>query len=276
MLKRVLAAAAVLLATAGCTPQPGDSSSAPEATQRPSASASASVAPRQLVVGECTGPLDSAVSGTTPIDPVDCEQEHAWEVYSVVALSGDTMPSANTLRAIANNRCLPAFEEFVGVEPAYSRYSSVFLAPDEVGWAEPALRRVTCLLGSPDGGLSGSARDDSRLFPEVGECTGPQDVPLLELDVVSCKKEHHYEVYAEKLIKSAKAPSAAQLTKLVNEVCVTGFRKFVGVAAARSKYEFSYFIADSSLWRKVTDHRLVCSVGSPKGGIKGSLKDAKA
>lgn len=274
MLKRVLAAAAVLLAMAGCTPQPGDPSSAPEATT-PSA-ASASVAPRQLLVGECTGRLDSAVSGTTPIDPVDCEQEHAWEVYSVVLLSGDTVPSANTLRAIANNRCLPAFKEFVGVEPAYSRYSSAFLAPDEVGWAEPGLRRVTCLLGHPDGGLSGTARDDSRLFPEVGECTGPQDVPLLELDVVSCKKEHHYEVYAEKLIKSAKAPSAAQLTKLVNEVCATGFQKFVGVAAARSKYEFSYFIADSSLWRKVTDHRLVCSVGSPKGGIKGSLKDAKA
>lgn len=274
MLKRVLAAVAVLVAMAGCTAEPGASSSDPR-TGEPS-TASASAPPRQLLVGECTGPLNSAVSGTTPIDPVDCADEHAWEVFSVVPLTADRLPTASTLRAIANNRCLPAFKEFVGVEPAYSRYSSVFLAPDEVGWAEPSLRRITCLLGAADGGLTGSARDDSRLFPEVGECTGPQDVPILDLEVVSCKKEHHYEVYAEKVIKSGKAPSAAELTKLINEVCVTGFRKFVGVAAASSKYEYAYFIADSSLWRKVTDHRLVCSVGSPKGGIKGSLKDAKA
>lgn len=273
MLKRLLVAVVTLVALAGCTAVP--SPSPVEASDDPTV-AKASPAARQLLVGECTGPLDDSVSGTTAIEPVDCAKEHSWEVFSVVLLRVDDLPASDTLRVIANNRCLPAFTDFVGVEPTYSRYSSAYLAPDAVSWEDPGLRRITCLLGSAEGGLTGSARDDSRLFPKVGQCTGPQDVPVLEVEVVSCKKEHHYEVYAEKVIKSAKAPSAAELTKLVNSVCVAGFKKFVGVAASASKYEYAYFIADSGLWKKVRDHRLTCSVGSPKGGIKGSLADAKA
>jgi len=186
------------------------------------------------------------------------------------------LPDPDTLRVIANNRCLPAFVEFVGVEPAYSRYASVFLAPDDASWDLPELRRITCLVGSEDGGLKGTARNDTSLFPAVGQCTGPQDVPVLEIDIVSCKKEHHYEVYASKVIDSRKAPSTKELTKLVNSLCVAEFKKFVGVASTASKYEFAYLVADRSLWDKIGDHRLVCSVGSPKGGIKGSLEDAKA
>lgn len=273
MLKRLLVAVAALVAMVGCTAVP---SAPPVPPTDESTAAKASPAARQLLVGECTGPLDDSVSGTTAIEPVDCDEEHSWEVFSVVQLRTEDIPDADTLRVIANNRCLTAFTEFVGVEPTYSRYSSVYLAPDEVSWEDPGLRRITCLLGSGEGGLTGSARDDSRLFPKVGQCTGPQDVPVLEVEVVSCKKEHHYEVYAEKVIKSSKAPSAAELTKLVNSVCVAGFKKFVGVAASASKYEYAYFIADAGLWKKVGDHRLTCSVGSPGGGIKGSLADAKA
>lgn len=274
MLKLVLAAA-VCLAVAGCTAQPGGPGS-PVETASESAAAKASPPPRQLMAGECTGPLDATVSGTTAIDPVDCDDEHAWEVFAVIPLQGDELPTPTTMRVIANNRCLPAFEEFVGVEPAYSRYSSAYLAPDQISWDDASLRRITCLLGSPDGALTGSARDDSRIFPDVGQCTGPQDVPVLDVKVVPCKREHHYEVYAERVIKSAKAPSAKELAKLVNSVCVAEFKKFVGRAATASKYEYAYFVADAGLWTKIADHRLVCSVGSPKGGIKGSLADAKA
>ena len=274
MLKRLLAAVTTLVALTGCTADPGPSpaSSSPD---EPTA-ATASPPPRQLMAGECTGPLDATVSGTTAIDPVDCDDEHAWEVFAVIPLQGDELPSPTTMRVIANNRCLPAFEEFVGVEPAYSRYSSAYLAPDQISWDDASLRRITCLLGSPDGALTGSARDDSRIFPDVGQCTGPQDVPVLDVKVVPCKQEHHYEVYAERVVKSAKAPSAKELAKLVNSVCVAEFKKFVGRAATASRYEYAYFIADAGLWTKIADHRLVCSVGSPKGGIKGSLADAKA
>lgn len=273
MLKRLLAAAAAVFALAGCgtavdlTPEPSPEAPTTEAPVP---------APRQLAVGECTGPLGSTVSGTTSIQPVDCAEKHSYEVFSLVYLTGDVMPHPDTMRVIANNRCLPAFVDFVGVEPAYSRYASVFVAPDEASWTIPELRRITCLLGSEDGGLTGTARNDTRLFPEVGKCTGPQDVPVLDINVVSCKKEHSYEVYAATVIDAAKAPSAAELAKLVTKVCAGEFRKFVGVEPSASKYEYAYLVADASLWSKIGDHRLVCSVGSPKGEITGSLEGAKA
>lgn len=277
MLKRLLTACALLLALAGCTPAEAGIQETPAASATPEPTPEPTpTAPAQLAVGDCTGPLGEAVSSSTAIAAVDCDKEHAYEVFSITELTTPELPSADALRVIANNRCLPAFTKFVGVEPAYSRYSSVYLAPDEASWQIPELRKITCLVGSEEGGLKGSARDDTTLFPTVGQCTGPQDVPVLEIDLVNCKKEHSYEVYAAKKITSKKAPSGSELTKLVNQVCVAEFKKFVGVDAAASKYEFAYLIADADLWDNVEDHRLVCSVGSPKGGIKGSLEDAKA
>lgn len=273
MRRRVLVAVAAFIALAGCTPS---TSSPTTPTSLPTAeSASPTQVPRQLAVGDCTGGLPSMVSGD-PVETVPCDTEHIYEVFAVVPLGGETLPSAETMRVIANNRCLPAFEEYVGVNPSYSRYDSSYLSPDAVAWETPELRQLTCLLRSSEQTLSASARDDTTLFPAVGECTGAQDVPVLDLKVVDCAKKHYYEVYAEKEIESEAAPTEKKLAKLVNSVCVAGFKEFVGKDAASSKYEYTYFIADADLWSNVKDHRLVCSVGSPEGGIKGSLADAKA
>lgn len=273
MRQRVLLAVAALVALAGCTPTaaPPTTPSAPTG----SGTATPTPPPRQLAVGDCTGPLPFRLSAD-PIATVSCDAEHTYEVFEVVPLGGDTLPSTETMRVIANNRCLPAFEAFVGVTPSHSRYDSLFIAPDEVAWENPALRQLTCLLGSPEETLNTTARDDTTLFPAVGECTGPQDVPVLALEVIDCTKKHHYEVYAEKKLKGAEAPDEKELAKLINSVCVAEFKKFVGKDAAGSKYEYTYFIADATLWGNVKDHRLVCSVGSPQGGIKGTLKGVKA
>ncbi|MCW5954208.1 MAG: septum formation family protein, partial [Propionibacteriaceae bacterium] len=248
----VLSAVVALVALAGCTP----SAPSPATPPAPTASATPTPPPRQLAVGDCTGPLPSTLGGE-PIETVGCDTEHTYEVFEVVRLGGDTLPSAETMRVIANNRCLPAFEAYVGVTPSHSRYNSLFLSPDEVAWETPELRQLTCLLGSPEETLSTTARDDTALFPTVGECTGPQDVPVLALEVLDCAKKHHYEVYAEKQVKGKKAPDEKELAKLISSVCVAEFKKFVGKDAASSKYEYTYFIADADLWSNVKDHRLV-------------------
>ncbi|MGC3955143.1 MAG: septum formation family protein [Propionicimonas sp.] len=273
MRQRVLLAVAALALLVGCTPS-ADPSQTGTAQTAPGESSTPTPPPRQLAVGECAGQLPENLSEAIP--PVPCDAEHSYEVFEVVTLGGHTMPSAETLRVVANNRCLPAFEKYVGVASRYSRYDLLFLAPDQVAWETPELRRLTCMLGSPDQTLTASAKDDTTLFPEVGECTGPQDVPPLELEVIGCGKKHHYEVYAEKQIKDKQAPDEKELAKLINSVCVAEFKKFVGKDVAASKYEYTYLITAADLWDKVKDHRLVCSVGSPEGGIKGSLKDAKA
>ncbi len=272
MRTRVLLAIGALLVLAGCTPSPSPSTTPPA----PSESATTAPPAHQLAVGDCTGPLASTLTTVEPIEPVPCDDEHSFEVFEVVPLAGESLPSPDTLRVIANNRCLPAFEAYVGVAAGYSRYNSLFLAPDQAAWENPALRQLTCLLGSSEQTLTASARDDAALFPSVGECTGPQDVPVLSLEVVNCSKKHHYEVYAEKKLDGDQAPDEKELAKLISSVCTAEFKKFVGKDAAGSKYEYTYFIPHADLWSKVKDRRLVCSVGSPAGGIEGSLKDAKA
>ena len=93
--------------------------------------------------------------------------------------------------------------------------------------------------------------------------------------LIDCASEHHYEVFAASNVKGKKAPIDAEVEKLFASVCLAGFQKFVGVAAGQSKYEVTYFIASTELWEKVADHRIVCSAGSPTGGVKGSLKGVK-
>lgn len=256
------------LAVAGCTgaPAPLPGGSTPAA---PTASVSVPA------VGSCTGPIDVDGGSVTSLTTISCDQPHYWEVQSSLSVSGESYPGAAALAEQAKTGCSQGFSDYVGVEPGYARYTSAYVVPDQAAWAQPSTRGITCLVGSADGGLTGSAKGDVRIFPEVGQCTGPQDVPALELAIQDCAGEHHYEVFAAKAVTTAKAPTEKELTKLFATVCVAGFTKFVGVAVGKSKYEVSYFIASKDLWSKVGDHRIVCSAGSPKGGITGSLKGVK-
>lgn len=269
-------AALLLAAVTGCTPVGGSggTSTAPGATP---ASASASPTPEaaRVAVGDCTGPLSLDGASMTDVQPIACDQPHYYEAFATVPLTMAEHPGADELTKLAGTKCGAAFTKFVGVAPEYSRYTTAYLAPDASAWTVLAERALTCLVGSADGGLVGSAKGDVAIFPRKGQCTGPQDVPPLELTILDCKTSHHYEVYAEKKVDSSKAPTGKALDKLVESVCVAGFKSFVGRDAARSKYEYLYLIAPGSLWSKVADHRIVCSVGLAKGGIKGTLKGAK-
>lgn len=266
MLKRLLAAVAVLAVLAGCTSDPGGQESATPLT---SGSPSPTPTVATLAVGDCTGPLNP---GSTDVQTTACSSEHSWEVFALIPLTTQVLPDDALLESTATEGCIAEFETYVGVEPSFSRYSVVYIVPDATSWDDPSQHRVVCLAGSTRGGLTGSAKGDANLFPEVGECTGPQDVPVLELAVIDCSKRHDYEVYAEKKIKTKDAPTSSELGKLLKDVCVAQFKEFVGVDLAKSKYEYSYFIANADVWKKVADHRLVCSAGSPSGGIKGSLE----
>ena len=275
-------AIALALALAGCgvtVPTPTwlgeipDSPSAPaSATQ---ASPSPSLAAPTLAIGDCTGDIDLSGGSITELATLACAGEHYWEVAAVVTVPDATYPGPDALAETAKTSCSKGFADYVGVAQQYSRYATAYLAADATAWANPALRTITCLVGSADGGLVGSARGDTRVFPVVGQCTGPQDVAATAVEVIDCTSPHYYEVFAEKEISGGTAPTAAQEDSLFTSVCRAGFTKFVGVDAGKSKYEVTYFLAGSDIWKKVGDHRIVCSAGSTKGGITGSLKGRK-
>lgn len=269
-----------LFALAGCTAAPpiappgtGVSSSA-TASGQPSATPSVA-AVAVLDVGDCTGSVDLTGVSISNLPTVPCSQVHSYEVHARIPIVGEAYPGADALGEDAKTQCSPSFVDYVGVQPQYSRYASAYLVPDETAWAVPEDRVITCLVGSSDGGLTGSAKGDYLVFPERGVCTGPQDVAALDVTVVDCASAHHYEVFADQQVTSKKAPTDKEVDKLFTDVCVAGFKKFVGIDVGKSTYEITYFIAGSDVWTKVADHRIVCSAGSPDGGIKGSLKGVK-
>ncbi len=206
---------------------------------------------------------------------IACNQPHYFEAYATIPLTMAEHPGAAELAKLAGTACAAAFKKYVGVAPEYSRFTSASLTPDVAAWAVLAQRALTCLVGSPDGGLVGSAKGDTRIFPKKSQCTGPQDVPPASLRIIDCKAKHSYEVYADQRIDAASAPKGKALDKLIDSVCIAGFKRFVGVDPARSKYEYLYLIASEKLWTKVADHRIVCSAGLAKGGITGTLKGVK-
>lgn len=272
---RVLAFVLGLL-LAGCTqavlPNPGG---AAPAVSTP-ASASPVAAPvAVLAVGDCTGPIDLTGASISSVTATPCVLPHYYEVHATIPITGEIYPGAIILADQAETACSPSFVDYIGVEPEYSRYSSAYLVPDETAWDVPANRAITCLAGDADGGLEGSAKGDSTIFPEVGQCTGPQDVPALDVEILDCDLEHSYEVFADKEVTGKKAPTKAEVDKLFSSVCVAGFKKYVGIDTGKSKYEVTYFMAGEDVWDKVGDHRIVCSAGSPEGGIKDTLKNAK-
>lgn len=264
------------LVLAGCAqpaapsvPPPGLTPSAPVTTP-------ASAAPvATLTVGECTGPVDLSGGSISSLEAVPCQEPHNYEVHATVPIPGEVHPGAAALATQAETACSPSFVAYIGVAPEYSRYGSAYLVPDEAAWELPANRVITCLAGSAEGGFTGTAKGDSTIFPSLGQCTGPQNVPALEVQVLDCASEHSYEVFAVAEVKGKQAPTKAEEDKLFSSVCVAGFKKFVGIDAGKSAYEVTYFLAGENVWDKVGDHRIVCSAGSPKGGIKGSLKGAK-
>lgn len=280
MHRRVVGLALALgLALAGCTPSQ-TTSSPQESAQLAPASASATPTPSgpvaaQLQVGDCTGDVDLSGASITDVPTVPCTGPHHYEVHARVPVPGEFFPGPEALAEQARTACSASFTSYVGVEQPYSRFGSAYLAGDEAAWVVPENRVITCLLGSADRELVGSARGDTRVFPEKGQCTGPQDVAAQAVEVVDCETPHHYEVFAAKELKGKTPPTPAEEQKLVASVCQAAFAKFVGVDVGKSKYELAYFIAGADIWEKVADRRIVCSAGSPKGGITGSLKGAK-
>lgn len=264
--------AAALLAVTGCT-----SVLAGGGTPTPAPSASPTVTSplTALTTGTCTGALPEAGEPAETIPAVPCTREHAWEVAAVVPLTSADYPGEDGLKTLAATECTKAFADYVGVAAPSSPYSVTFLGPSGPHWANPDARRLVCLVGTGIGGLKTSLKDHPVVFAEAGQCLGQPASGSTTYPLVACEQKHLYEVYASRKLTGTKPPTKARLDKAYNSVCLAGFKKFVGVDLAKSRYEIQYFVLPAELWKSYSDHRLVCSVGSPSGGITGSLEGVK-
>ena len=252
-----IAVVVALLAVTGCTaPAPAGNPT----TQPPLA---------DLALGRCTSQLDQSMK------IVDCAKPHHWEVTGVVPLDAATYPGTESLQITASQECPPLYRDFVGVNAESSPYSLTFVGPTQEQWATAGTHQIACLGGSGEVSVTGSLEGRNLVFPQVGECTQQPSPSGIGVHLSACTGKHYYEVYAAKNWTSKKTPTQKQLDKLYTDVCVKGFTSFVGVSPGKSDYEILRFQAPISSWQEVPDHRLVCAVGSPAGGITGSLKGTK-
>lgn len=89
----------------------------------------------------------------------DCSEPHDYEVYSefeVPDTVDGTYPGDERMYHVADEGCLEAFDDFVGVPWEESSYDFAWVAPDEATWTEYDDRLVQCLAIDPEGEHTGS------------------------------------------------------------------------------------------------------------------------
>ena len=111
-------------------------------------------------VGDCLASADLASGQVSDVTPVPCSDEHDAEVYAELALPDGEYPGLASVRAAAENYCLPQLEEFVGVPYLSSDLDASPLLPTSESWAAGD-RTVSCIVVAPEnvtGTLKGSNR----------------------------------------------------------------------------------------------------------------------
>lgn len=113
----------------------------------------------ELAVGDCFDRnTDGGEISEVPI--VECSEPHDSEVFHTFELSDDEFPGEDALLERAEEECVPAFEEYVGVDYAHSQLDIFPITPTEGSWSRGD-REVVCALydldqGQLEGSMEGS------------------------------------------------------------------------------------------------------------------------
>ena len=102
----------------------------------------------ELSVGDCT--KQELEAEATSIDLVPCTEPHTHEAYFSVDYVGDAYPGSATLEVFAEQKCVGAFADYVGVELAQSNFYFTYLYPSVTTWQSKNDRQVMCFVVSRD------------------------------------------------------------------------------------------------------------------------------
>jgi hypothetical protein len=148
---RVTAIALALL-LAGCAGTPRDSAG--------QVTAPATTDTFSVRVGDCLDRLPSESTDALALLP--CGQPHFWEAFASTALTGTDYPGPSAVRGQAEEACDAAFAGFVGVPKKKSKLGITMLTPTKETWTQAADRQVICLVGSPNGNITGTVKGSAR------------------------------------------------------------------------------------------------------------------
>jgi Septum formation len=114
-------------------------------------------------VGECfERPED--LGSIEDFDTVDCDEAHFGEVYETFDVEGDDFPGDEAIAQQSEERCLAAYETYVGIPYEESAFGYFSIKPSEESWNEADDREVICVLTALDGEseLTGSKKGSNE------------------------------------------------------------------------------------------------------------------
>jgi hypothetical protein len=112
----------------------------------------------ELKVGECFDFSDDTTA-LSSVAVVECANPHAAEAFEIFDIALDRYDAA-AIAAAADERCLAAFEPYVGYPYNAADFYYRALTPGADGW-ENGARTVICLVVPQEGTLTGSVRKSS-------------------------------------------------------------------------------------------------------------------
>lgn len=110
-----------------------------------------------LKPGTCYQMPDDTES-VSEVEIVECSESHDLEVYHTFDMADGEFPGVEAAEEAANSGCKEAFDTFVGMAWADSKYDFATLYPTEETWAEGD-REIVCAIGDPAGRTTGSLKD---------------------------------------------------------------------------------------------------------------------
>ncbi len=111
---------------------------------------------------------------------------------------------------------------------------------------------------------------------KAGDCLGSLTAGTAnQVVLVPCSDPHYWQAYLITSMSPGPYPGQSRISEVGNQVCNSAFPGFVGVAPAKSKYQFTFLYPTQDTWENVDDRAITCVAGKETGGVVGSLKDIK-
>lgn len=110
----------------------------------------------ELQVGDClVGEVEEEV---TEVPLVPCDTPHTHEVFHLAEHPEGPYPGSAAIEVFAEQACVGAFADYVGVELAESIYYFTYLFPSVSTWNDEEDRQIVCFVVSRDAEITGSVK----------------------------------------------------------------------------------------------------------------------
>lgn len=114
-----------------------------------------------IVEGDCLSEFDTE-GDVKEIDIIPCGQEHHQEVLLITKITAKELPDDEAIKKLVRDKCVPAFNDFVGTSFDDSSLDIQYLSPSQESWDNQEDRDIVCTVYDPAGATTGSLEGADR------------------------------------------------------------------------------------------------------------------